>query len=250
MSNFCGSDICSTYQSILNVGTSNNDVLPSTPGSQIIVTDGLGNSSSLKIGQENQGATVTGDLSATGRFYTCDISYPTSDGTACQVIRTDGTGNLSFDSVCNLIPSGSTAIGTSTTYNNLSTITVDTKGRVNNVTTNTNILNLVCFTDPVNVFSSTSLFEYTNFSLPVPENTKAVILETCHQKDNDTPSCIITRKADNFCSYMISYFNSSGRVSLVGSSQGTYPVSASNIQISLTGGSVESASINLIGYWI
>lgn len=250
MSSFCGKNICETYQSILNVGTSDNDVIPSSPGSQIIITDGLGNCSSLSVGQVNQGATVTGQLSTSGQFFSLGLSYPTLDGTADQVVKTNGSGTLSFDSVCNLLPQASTAIGSTTTYTKLSSVTVDSKGRVSNVTKNDDIVNVVKFITPNNIFTCNSTFEYTTFSLSVPASAKAVILEASHSKSDATPTCILVRQDSSSCSYTLSYFNSVIGTSLIGTNQGTFPIFNSSLQMSLTGGSVDSASVCAIGYWI
>ena len=60
--------------------------------SDIDVTGDLGGTTLTTTGNANVGgdATITGGLTANG------LVYPSSDGTVGQVIKTDGSGNLSF----------------------------------------------------------------------------------------------------------------------------------------------------------
>ena len=43
--------------------------------------------------------TVAGDTTITGSLIADGLSYPTSDGSAGQVLKTDGSGNLSFTTI-------------------------------------------------------------------------------------------------------------------------------------------------------
>jgi hypothetical protein len=76
MATFNGQNIAGTFKSILNIGESScfNCQLPSAPG-QCIVTDGMGCSSSISLGLETAGLTVTGNI--------CNDSLLKTTGTIC-----------------------------------------------------------------------------------------------------------------------------------------------------------------------
>lgn len=86
MGSLANKTIASTYDGL--VKTSTEDAVPAS--GQQLLQDGTGNSLALSVGRANNGATITGSLTAGG------LSYPTSDGTAGQVLSTDGAGNLTF----------------------------------------------------------------------------------------------------------------------------------------------------------
>jgi len=77
MANFTGQNICSTFNSILNIGSS-GDIQCCLPTSgQIIITDSIGNDSALCLGRQSNGITVTGNIctpsniQATGNITSC-----------------------------------------------------------------------------------------------------------------------------------------------------------------------------------
>jgi len=116
-------NIADTYLGLLHAqGT---EIPTST---QVLLYDGNGNASSLKLGRAGVGATVLGTLSAES-IAVNGIAYPSVDGTAGNLFITDGAGNVSMgalsdDSLPTLVPSPAS------TYGSISSITVDEKGRV------------------------------------------------------------------------------------------------------------------------
>ena len=98
---------------------------------QVLIYDGEGNASSVKLGRWGAGMTVGGALSSESLSVN-GIAYPASDGTAGQLVKTDGLGTLSFTSLQTsdfpaLVPNPAA------TYVGLSSITVDSTGRVTQV---------------------------------------------------------------------------------------------------------------------
>ena len=90
MASYTGKNICSTFKSILNVGSAsdNNCILPTPASTRIIVTDGAGNDSAIKIARAGGGIEVNGQLD------TCAGNIVVGDGcsvNACNINQT-GTG--------------------------------------------------------------------------------------------------------------------------------------------------------------
>jgi hypothetical protein len=54
------------------------------------------NGTAITVDATNQDVTVTNDMTIAGNISAAGLSYPTSDGTADQVLVTDGAGTLSF----------------------------------------------------------------------------------------------------------------------------------------------------------
>lgn len=82
MANFTGKNICATFSSILNVGAceDNNCVLPDPNTTRIVVTDGVGNNSSVCLARDGGGMSVNGTLDMTGHIVvdsTCGCSVCT-----------------------------------------------------------------------------------------------------------------------------------------------------------------------------
>ena len=88
MASFTGKNICSTFKSILNTGSSatSNCVIPSA--SRIIVTDGAGNDSAMTIGRAACGMEVNGQLDVCNGNIVVDGACSVN---ACNIIQT-GTG--------------------------------------------------------------------------------------------------------------------------------------------------------------
>lgn len=84
MSNFSTKTIESTYKSVLNIGTESdpNGTLTSTLS---VVSDGMGNNSSLSISTANNGARVTGPFNVLGTLSASNFDIPASS-TAFQSI--------------------------------------------------------------------------------------------------------------------------------------------------------------------
>ena len=92
MSDFTGNNIKDTYSSILNVGTSSGCCLPGT--STIIVTDGVGQQSALSLGQQGNGASISGPLQTTGAGANITANGQVTADSICQ---TGSTGSLAVD---------------------------------------------------------------------------------------------------------------------------------------------------------
>jgi len=114
-------NISDTYKGILHArGT----VLPGT--GQTLLYDGDGNATSLRVGVWGQGSTIIGSLSVNSML------YPIDDGAAGEFIQTDGNGILTFASLATSdLPTLSP--NPTGTYTGLSSITVDSTGRVTQV---------------------------------------------------------------------------------------------------------------------
>lgn len=109
---------------------------PVTDGAagQFLTTDGAGTLSwgtggggSVGTLQDvtNNGATTTNPITVAG-LTAANLSYPTSDGTAGQVLTTDGAGTLSWGSAS--LPSRTVVSGTTTSVAYLDLVTLDIQG--------------------------------------------------------------------------------------------------------------------------
>lgn len=103
MANFTGQNICSTFNSILNIGASGNlqCCLPSS--GQIIVTDSIGNNSAICIGRQSNGITVTGNICTSNNIQATGTitSSSTIQGSAiCSTGAINSTGDLSVKGGC------------------------------------------------------------------------------------------------------------------------------------------------------
>ena len=84
------------------VAPSNADLTFTTSGTGNIVLDGITvrgttiNSADSSIININEGVIVDGTLNTSGQATLSGLSYPTSDGTVGQFLKTDGSGTLSF----------------------------------------------------------------------------------------------------------------------------------------------------------
>ena len=103
MANFTGQNICSTFNSILNIGSS-GDIQCCLPTSgQIIITDSIGNDSALCLGRQSNGIKVTGNIctpnniQATG---TITSSNTIQGSTLCSTGAINSTGDLSVKGGC------------------------------------------------------------------------------------------------------------------------------------------------------
>lgn len=95
-------NISATYQGVLHT---NGITIP--PTGQETVYDGVGVQSSLSVGRTNQGATVSGGLSATD-VYAGQLRMPSVDGLQNQVVTRTGIGTLELKSLSDLIGGGPT----------------------------------------------------------------------------------------------------------------------------------------------
>jgi hypothetical protein len=102
-------NISATYNGVLHT---DGTTIP--PTGQQSVYDGAGAQSSLSIGRTNQGASVTGSLSATD-LYAGQLRMPRLDGTPNQVVTRTGTGILELKSLSELI--GGTVLTDNVYYN-------------------------------------------------------------------------------------------------------------------------------------
>ena len=94
MGNFQGQNICATFQSILNIGDSNNAVL--TPGAKCTVRDSINTSSALQLGIAGDGVCINGASCINGNATICGAA--TINGNTLIV----GTGQVTgaFSSGC------------------------------------------------------------------------------------------------------------------------------------------------------
>lgn len=119
-------NISDTYVGLLH---GQGEQLPIT--GQVLMYDGNGNSTSIRVGRLGQGFSVIGTLSS-DVLSVAGITYPTADGSVNSYMKTDGAGTLSFGSIgINDLPTLSP--NPASTYINISSITIDAKGRVTNV---------------------------------------------------------------------------------------------------------------------
>ena len=75
MAKFDSQNISATFKSILNIGACNDLNKEFVAGTQCIVTDGMGNNSSISLGPATDGITVTGNI--------CNDSLICSTGAIC-----------------------------------------------------------------------------------------------------------------------------------------------------------------------
>jgi|GEM_PF-3806608 len=124
---------------------------------QVILYDGNGNATSVRLGRSGNGATITGILSAQ-QFKASGINYPTVDGNENEALITDGNGNAFFGSLSGSLPDLTPS--PANTYTSLSSLTVDAKGRVTDVGTGAGgslgLANQYRYVTPI------TLFEITN----------------------------------------------------------------------------------------
>ena len=113
MASFTGKNISSTFNSILNIGTTDQQCFPNT--GQCIVTDGTGVCSSLSLGCATLGITVTGSISGTGIVSGSSIC---STGTICG-----GAGTLN-----SLAVTTTSSLGTATATTLLTTCNATVSG--------------------------------------------------------------------------------------------------------------------------
>lgn len=115
MANFTGKNICSTFNSILNIGSCDQDQCCLPLNDQIIVTDGIGNDSALCLGRAANGITVNGSICGNNIVKGQDLCSTNSIcgntvNTTCGIVAGDfiqakgdlfagATGNACF-SVC------------------------------------------------------------------------------------------------------------------------------------------------------
>lgn len=102
-------NISDTYRGVLHA---NGTIIPTS--GQEAVYDGTGVQSSLSVGRTNQGATVSGSLSATD-VYAGQLRMPRVDGTENQVVARTSTGTLELRSLSQL--AGGTTLANGIYYN-------------------------------------------------------------------------------------------------------------------------------------
>ena len=137
MSNLTNKNIENTYGSLLNIGTDANQNGTLTT-SLSVITDGVGNPSSLAISTAGNGIKVTGNITSTGKLSAGVVTYANIDGLLGQILTTDGQGNTSFSYVGNnnLNPS----LTSVTTYTGtITSIQVNGFGQVTNVSAITSV---------------------------------------------------------------------------------------------------------------
>ena len=105
-------NISATYKGVLHT---NGTSLPTT--GQEIVSDGTGFVSALSVGRLNQGATVSGALSATD-VYAGQLRMPKTNGSVGQVVSLTSAGVLGLQSLSELITGGSAPNLTTGVYYN------------------------------------------------------------------------------------------------------------------------------------
>ena len=168
MANFTGKNICSTFNSILNIGSSDQDQCCLPLNDQIIVTDGIGTDSALCLGRAANGITVNGSICGNNIVKGQDLCSTNSIcgntvNTTCGIVAGDfiqakgdlfagATGNACF-SVC-----GSTGL----TF---------AKGKVNiasnesNSTVNLTVCGISTFSKEIRSCGDVVAFYYSDFSL-------------------------------------------------------------------------------------
>lgn len=121
-------NISNTYLGVLHA---QGEELPAV--GQVLIYDGEGNATAISLGRQNHGISIHGGVSCSA-LSAANIVYPTTDGTNGQFLQTNGAGRLSFNSLAGSdLPT--LAPSPANTYYNLSSITVDNKGRVTQVVT-------------------------------------------------------------------------------------------------------------------
>ena len=127
-----------TYCSLLK--TCDNNAIA---GSKLI-EDGTGNATALTLGAAGQSSSFDAQLTVSNGFVANSLTYPTSDGSANNVLKTDGSAGLTFACVNTLLPlsgtvlngAGTTTARLSTQFTSISAIGLDQTGRINEVTLN------------------------------------------------------------------------------------------------------------------
>lgn len=126
-----GGDLDVNGQSIVSVSNGNIDIVPHGTGAVNItgtanITGDLDvdnvNINGNAISVTNTNANLSLDGNGTGKVLISNLSYPAADGTANQVLTTDGSGTLSF-------ASASSSLGSSLTLGNW-TIEVDSANQL------------------------------------------------------------------------------------------------------------------------
>ena len=105
-------NISATYKGVLHT---NGTSLPTT--GQEIVSDGTGFVSALSVGRLNQGATVSGALSATD-VYAGQLKMPNTNGSVGQVVSLTSAGVLGLKSLSELITGESAPVLSNGVYYN------------------------------------------------------------------------------------------------------------------------------------
>lgn len=106
-----------------------------------LIEDGAGNATALTLGAAGQSSSFDAQLTVNG-FVANSLTYPTSDGSANNIIKTDGSGGLTFTCVNTLLPLSGTVLngeggaGVSTQFTSISALGLDQTGRINEVTLN------------------------------------------------------------------------------------------------------------------
>ena len=128
MASFTGKNICSTFKSILNAGSSatSNCIIPSA--SRIIVTDGAGNDSAITIGRASCGMEVNGQFDVCNGNLVVDGSCSIN---ACNINQTGTGGCVDVDGDLFVGRGTSTEFSVNNEVGSSSPGLVFAKGRVN-----------------------------------------------------------------------------------------------------------------------
>lgn len=161
-------NISDTYVALLHA---RGEALPSS--GQVLVYDGSGNVSSLRLGRSGNGAYISGTLSANALTVN-GISYPSVDGSAGTFLTTNGAGGLTFSSIpLSSVPDLSPS--PAGTYVGLSAITVDSKGRITDVVSANSgaaLTSVTYYATPIDIYSNSSTSNVAAFDLSCDQTNK------------------------------------------------------------------------------
>lgn len=183
MSSLTDKFIAESYTGLLH---SNGQPLPAS--GQETIYDGYGNSSSITLGQTGNGAKITGSLVVTDTLTIGSEIYPSVPGPLGSFLCQTDTNTLGFVSnISTNIVLDDLSPSPAGTYEKISTVTVNSKGQVTNVTV---INEPVLPSDPATITSTTYIpnasspyqtlslgDSWTQVFLPTswPTDTKAII---------------------------------------------------------------------------
>lgn len=135
-----------------------------------LVTNGGLNSGSITI-NPNANADIEISPNGTGNVVISGLSYPNADGTAGQVIVTDGAGNLSWDNASSFDPASPGAIGgTTPNTGTFTTLTLNATGEMRFADSDSS--NYVGFKAPATVTANKV------WTLPATDGTAGQVLST------------------------------------------------------------------------
>ena len=258
MSNLNNKTIDTTYKSILNIGTESNPNA-TLSSSLSVISDGVGNDSSLSIATANNGIRITGQITNTGVLSAGNVRYPNVRGNSNEVLITDSSGSLFFSTIG---PSSLSSIhpNPASTYTGpVSSITVSNKGLVTNVGVSPYTPGaIVWLTSPISLSTSNNN-TYTKTAIPgIPTTATSVIIQVTQGRvtsSNGTTTQVFIKPtlASLLESTAMLHYSNDGNSNSGFSGQGTYQTSidGSNVVVYIRhvrNGGFGSPNIKVLGY--